>query len=129
MPSAGITALFAAYADALNDFDAGAIVDLFAFPNTIWQFGKGHVFADADDLLENVETLLKAFDGAGVVTSSFHLDSSHCLETGSSAHATASWTQQDAEGETIHAFRCTYLLLLDNGELFIASVVNEPEDD
>ncbi|MEO0636227.1 MAG: DUF4440 domain-containing protein [Pseudomonadota bacterium] len=128
MVPSGIAALFADYADGLNDFDADAIVDLFAFPATVWQFGKGHVFADADELLENVEALLAAFDGAGVVTSSFSIRSALQPDGGSSACAAVDWTQENASGEIIHTFRCAYLLLLDDEQWFIASVINEPDE-
>jgi len=35
-----IATLFQDYADGMNDMDAEAIADLFAYPVTIWQLGK-----------------------------------------------------------------------------------------
>lgn len=129
MSSEGISELFAAYTDALNDFDADAITELFTYPATIWQFGKGHVFADREDLLENVEALLAAFDGAGVVTSTFDIETSTAPDGTGSAFASVLWAQDDAAGEAVHEFRCVYLLVLDDGEWFIASVINPPDYD
>jgi hypothetical protein len=126
---AAIDDLFAAYTDALNDFDADAIVELFAYPATIWQFGKGHVFADRDDLLENVEALLAAFDSAGVVTSSCAIETAEAPEGVGSAFATVLWTQDDAQGEPVHEFHCSYLLVPDDGEMFIASVINPLDEE
>ena len=53
-----IATLFQDYADAMNDMDAEAMADLFAYPVTIWQLGRGYVFEDADALQDNIETLL-----------------------------------------------------------------------
>ncbi|MEO0496378.1 MAG: nuclear transport factor 2 family protein [Pseudomonadota bacterium] len=129
MSDAAINQLFAAYADALNDFDADAIVDLFAYPATVWQFGKGHVFSDREDLMDNVEALLSAFDGAGVVTSACTIEMAEAPTGAGSAFASVLWTQDDAKGETVHEFRCGYLLVPDDGEWYIASVINPAEDD
>lgn len=129
MADAGTEDLFAAYADALNDFDAEAIVDLFAYPATVWQFGKGHVFSDRDDLLDNVDALLAAFDSAGVVTSSYTIETNEAPIGTGSAFASVLWRQDDAEGQVIHEYRCGYLLVPDNGDWFIASVINPAEDD
>ena len=45
-----IRALFSAYAAGFDDADAEAVTALFAWPATIWQFGAGHVFEDAEEL-------------------------------------------------------------------------------
>ena len=45
-----------------------AVTALFAWPATIWQFGEGHVFEDAEELAENVEALIDVFDEAGIIS-------------------------------------------------------------
>jgi hypothetical protein len=62
-----IRRMFVDYGAGFDDADATAITDLFAWPATIWQFGEGHVFEDAEELEENVEALMDVFDEAGIV--------------------------------------------------------------
>ena len=63
-----IRSLFSAYAAGFDDADAEAVTALFAWPATIWQFGEGHVFEDAEELSENVDALIDVFDEAGIVS-------------------------------------------------------------
>ena len=63
---ADIQRLFAAYGAGFDDASPERVTALFAWPATIWQFGKGHVFADAEELSENVEALIDVFDEAGI---------------------------------------------------------------
>jgi ketosteroid isomerase-like protein len=118
-----IRALFSAYAAGFDDADAEAVTALFAWPAVIWQFGAGHVFADADELAENVEALLDVFDEAGIVTTTPEIAA--ISVAGASAFASVVWRQEDGEGEVLHEFTCGYLLLNLDGAWRIATVVNE----
>lgn len=123
-----IVDLFADYADSFNDFDAEGVADLFAYPTTIWQLGQGHVFNDSEELVENVEALLKAFDEAGVTYTEPEVGPVQV--SGASAFATVYWRQQDEAGDILHAFQCDYLIVKDHGDWVIATVVNkEPVDE
>lgn len=119
-----IVDLFAAYAAAFDDADAEAVAALFAFPAVIWQFGEGHVFADADELLENIEALIDVYDEAGIVTSTPQL-TGHWAQ-GAAAFAAVSWRQEDGAGEVLHEFACGYLLVAAEAGWRIAAIVNEP---
>ena len=123
---AAIAGLFAAYAEALDDADADAILDLFAYPAIIWQFGKGHVFADADDLAENVEILLDAYADAGIVASEAEVGAIQAM--GATAFAAVRWRQSADDGEALHEFACAYTLLLTPGGWRIAAIVNDPDE-
>ncbi|MEP3231804.1 MAG: nuclear transport factor 2 family protein [Hyphomicrobiales bacterium] len=118
-----IATLFQDYADGMNDMDAEAIAELFAYPVTIWQLGKGYVFDDADDLIENIETLLDAYDKAGVTYSEPEIGPTHV--TKAAAFATISWRQQDEMGDVIHAFHCDYTLVKQHSDWLITNIVNE----
>lgn len=122
-----IATLFQDYADGMNDMDAEAIADLFAYPVTVWQLGKGYVFEDADDLIENIETLLDAYDKAGVTYSEPEIGPTHV--TKAAAFATISWRQQDEMGEVIHAFHCDYTLVKQHSDWLITNIVNEQPVD
>lgn len=122
-----IATLFQDYADGMNDMDAEAIADLFAYPVTIWQLGKGYVFEDTDDLIENIETLLDAYDKAGVTYSEPEIGPTHV--TKAAAFATISWRQQDEMGEVIHAFHCDYTLVKQHSDWLITNIVNEQAVD
>ena len=118
-----IRALFTAYAEGFDDADAEAVTALFAWPATIWQFGEGHVFEDAEELGENVEALVDVFDEAGIVASEPAI-----LElrvAGPSGFASVIWRQRDDQGELLHEFACQYLLILHEGTWKIAAIVNE----
>lgn len=119
--------LFAAYGAGFDDSDPDAITALFAWPATIWQFGQGHVFEDEDDLAENVEALMDVFEEAGIVLTT--PNPGEIRVTGVSAFATVAWRQDDAAGETLHEFTCHYLLLRQDGDWRIATVVNEATED
>ena len=118
-----IADLFQDYADAMNDMDAEAVADLFTFPVIIWQLGKGYVFDDADDLIENVETLLDVFEEAGVIYSEPQVGPVHVTKT--AAFASVSWRQQDEIGEVIHSYHCDYTLIRYKGSWLICHIVNE----
>ncbi|MFD1695106.1 DUF4440 domain-containing protein [Roseibium aestuarii] len=118
-----INALFEDYLAGFNDADEERIADCFALPATIWQHEKGHVFADEDELLENIEALLDALDREGVVNSEFHVVSSHV--SGSAALVTLDWVQETSDGESALEFTCHYHLILDGDDWMIASIVNE----
>ncbi|WP_029060061.1 DUF4440 domain-containing protein [Stappia stellulata] len=116
--------LFEDYRAGFDDFDADALADCFAYPNVIWQFGKGNVFADDEELLENIEKLLAALDKEGVVASDYEVLASYV--GGDTAVATLSWTQSDKLGEPVIEFTCHYHLLYDGDTWRIAMIVNEP---
>jgi hypothetical protein len=121
-----IRALFTAYAAGFDDADAAAVTALFAWPATIWQFGKGHVFEDSDELGENVDALIDVFDEAGIVANIPEIGDVRV--SGASAFAAVLWRQQDSAGEVLHEFACQYLLVQHEGAWRIATVVNEEED-
>lgn len=118
-----IAALFEDYANGYDDFDADAIADCFAFPATIWQFAKGNVFADREELLENIEALLEVFDREGIVHSSFEILAKAI--SGPSALMTLSWRQEREDGDPALAFICHYCLLRSEEGWRIGMIVNE----
>ncbi|MEM9207043.1 MAG: hypothetical protein AAGA88_12010 [Pseudomonadota bacterium] len=112
-----------AYRDAYNDYDANALAACFLFPVTLWQFGKGFVFENAEDLAENIEKVLDAYEEAGVVET--HYEVADWVESGSAASAVIDWDQSDADGETVHVFSClTVFAEDDRGEMKITTIVN-----
>ncbi|MBO6509970.1 MAG: nuclear transport factor 2 family protein [Roseibium sp.] len=118
-----IAQLFDDYLAGFNDYDADRICDCFALPAIIWQHEKGHVFNDEDELLENIEALLKALEKEEVSLSDFHVASSHV--SGSSALVTLDWSQEAADGEAVFEFTCHYQLIQNGDDWVIAGVVNE----
>lgn len=120
---ADIHSLFAAYAAGFDDADPNAVTALFVWPATIWQFGEGHVFDDAEDLAENVDALIDVFDEAGIVVTTPEVK--EVRVAGASAFAQVAWRQQDDSGEILHEFACQYLLIQQEGAWRIAAVVNE----
>lgn len=125
--AAAIGDLFEAYAAALDDFDSGGVLDLFQYPCVIWQFDKGYVFADEDELAENVAALFRVYEREGIVHSDARLE--ECAVIGPAAVARLAWTQYDAAGEPVFAFDVSYHLVKQSGDWFIATVVNEDMDD
>lgn len=101
--------LFAAYAEGFDDFDAAAIAACFAFPVTIWQAGRGNVFADEGELIENIEALLAVFEREEIVHSTHR--TIEAAGDGESAFAVIDWRQERADGEAALAFRCRYALV------------------
>ena len=118
-----IRALFAAYGEAFDDADASAVTALFAWPATIWQFGTGHVFADAGELAENVEALIDVFDEASILSTTPEIREVRIA--GTAAFASVLWRQRDGEGGLLHEFTCQYLLVSHDGAWRIATIVNE----
>ena len=118
-----VTELFDDYAAAYDDYDAEGIADCFAYPCTIWQLGKGNVFADEEELLENIEALLAVLEREEVVATRYEV--LHQAVSGNTAHATLQWTQAREDGETALMFVCHYLLIHDDGEWVIATIVND----
>ncbi|MTI00224.1 DUF4440 domain-containing protein [Roseibium sp. RKSG952] len=115
--------LFEDYQSGFNDFDADRICDCFAMPATIWQHERGHVFTDDEELMENIEALLKALDKEGVTHSEFHVASSHI--SGSAAMVSLDWQQHDGDGDVVFEFTCHYHLLQDGQDWAIAMIINE----
>src|SRR5260370_3803 len=99
-----IRALFAAYGSGFDEADAGAVTKLFAWPATIWQFGKGHIFADAEELVENVEALIDVFDEAGIKSTTPEVR--EVRVAGAAAFGDVVWRQRDEDGELLHEFTC-----------------------
>ena len=124
---AEILTLFETYAAGFDDFDAEAIADCFAYPCTIWQFGRGNVFVDRDDLKENIEALLDVFDKEEIVQSSFTLHGFE--EANGTGFARLSWRQDREGGEPALAFSCVYALLLGPDGWHIATVFNDDPED
>ncbi|PLX36925.1 MAG: hypothetical protein C0606_12925 [Hyphomicrobiales bacterium] len=120
-----MTALFDDYCAGFNDFDPEAIIDCFTFPATIWQFDKGYVFDDEEDLAENIDALLAALDKEEVVSSEYAVVKSHV--SGPTALVTLDWRQFDGEGEPVFVFTCHYHLIHEHGEWLIAMIINEDE--
>ncbi len=119
-----IKELFQDYADGFDDFDSDAIADCFAYPTTIWQLGKGNVFADRDELMENIDALLSVFESEEIAHSVFEV-LSHAV-SGPTALVALSWHQERENGEVALAFICHYTLLHTPDGLRIAMVANEP---
>lgn len=125
---ADIRALFVAYGAGFDDANAEAVTALFAWPATIWQFGKGHIFVDSDELAENVEALIDVFDEAGIKATTPEVK--EVRAAGAAAFAHVLWRQHDDAGEQLHEFTCQYLLVNQDRAWRIATVVNEaPPDD
>lgn len=118
-----IRALFAAYGAGFDDADVDVVTSLFAWPATIWQFGKGHVFADANELAENVEALIDVFDETGIKSTIPEVR--EVSVAGAAAFAHVLWRQMEDSGDVLHHFTCQYLLVNENREWRIATIVNE----
>lgn len=119
-----IRKLFSDYAEGLDDADAEAVTDLFAYPATIWQFGEGHIFEDAEELAENVEALIDVFNEAGIVVSVPEVTAAQAH--GSAGFASVAWHQESDKGEALHEFTCQYLLVRGDDGWRIATIVNDP---
>lgn len=126
-PETEIEALIETYAAGFDDYDGEAIAACFAYPAVIWQLGKGHVFADTQEMGENTAALLKAYEDAGIVSSAFDLITLSI--SGDVALATVSWEQEDAEGVVVMEYVCHYQLIRQDGDWRIASIVNVDEED
>ncbi|CTQ55809.1 hypothetical protein LP7551_04356 [Roseibium album] len=118
-----IAQLFDDYQAGFNDYDADRICDCFALPAVIWQHEKGHVFNDEEELVENIEALLKALGKEEVTHSDFHVASSHV--SGSAALVTLDWSQETSDGEAVFEFTCHYQLIQDGDHWVIAGIYNE----
>ncbi|GAB4576804.1 MAG: hypothetical protein Tsb0019_02240 [Roseibium sp.] len=118
-----IAQLFDDYQAGFNDYDIDRICDCFSLPAIIWQHEKGHVFHDDEELIENIEALLKALEKEGVSHSDFHVASSHV--SGSTALVTLDWTQETSDGEAVFEFTCHYQLIQEGSDWMIAGIVNE----
>lgn len=115
LPEEGeIAALFQAYAEGFDDFDAESIAATFAFPATIWQSGKGHVFIEREEIVENVEALLAVFEREEIVHS--HFEIVDCSADESSAYAVLDWRQEREDGEAALEFTCRYALVKSDAE-------------
>ena len=119
---AAIRELFDTYAAGFDDFDAEAIAGLFAYPAVIWQFDRGNMFESDEDLIENIEALLKVLDTEGVVHSVFETGSLSI--SGPTALVAVSWAQQRGDGDVALAFTCHYHLVNIDEEWLIASIFN-----
>jgi hypothetical protein len=120
---AEIRDLFAAYGTSFDEADPDAVTSLFAWPATIWQFGKGHVFADAEELAENVDALMDVFDEAGIKTTVPEVK--EVRVAGAAAFAHVFWRQRDDSGEVLHEFACQYLLVHHHSGWRIVTIVNQ----
>lgn len=118
-----IRELFSVYASGFDDFDADVIADLFAYPVVIWQFDRGNMFEDDEELLENIEALLSVLENEGVVQSEFDVQA--LSVSGPTALASVAWRQQRADGDVALAFTCHYHLVNIEGDWLIASIFNE----
>lgn len=119
----GIAQLFEDYQAGFNDYDIDRICDCFALPAVIWQLNKGHVFNDEEELIENIEALLKALEKEDVSHSAFEVVSIHV--SGATALVTLDWSQEDATGEPVFEFTCHYQLIQDGPDWVIACIINE----
>lgn len=126
-PETEIEALVEAYASGFDDYDPEAVAACFAYPAVIWQAGKGHVFANPDEMVENVSALLKVYEEAGIVLSSFEVG--ELFVTGDAALATVEWEQENADGVVLMDFTCHYQLVFDGRMWRIAMIMNVQGDD
>jgi hypothetical protein len=115
--------LFESYAAGFDDMDPDALADLFAYPAVIWQGDKGHVFADEEEMGENIDAVLDLLDEQGVVQSHFELLNAALSEA--SGFASVSWRQEAEDGAEVFAFDCHYHLVKVAEEWRIAMIVNE----
>ncbi len=120
---APLTDLFDDYAAAYDDYDAESLADCFAYPCTIWQLGKGNVFSDQEDLLENIEALLQVLEREEIVSTRYEVLGESV--SGDTAYATVKWDQARSDGEVALSFVCHYLLIRDEEDWVIATIVNE----
>lgn len=122
-----VESLFRGYAEGFDDFALSKVLDCFAYPVTIWQLGKGTVFADAAELAENVEALFDVFESEEIVHSDFVV--LEAKSSGNTAFVALEWRQERADGEAAMEFRCRYTLRRNDlsGQWLIALVVNEEE--
>lgn len=111
---AAVEALFERYAAGFDDFDPDTVLDCFLFPATLWQDGRGTMFADEDELAENVEALLTVFEREEIVRSVFRAVS--FATEGPAAFAVLDWRQEREDGEAALEFRCRYTLLREEGD-------------
>ncbi|MDD7911120.1 MULTISPECIES: DUF4440 domain-containing protein [Pseudovibrio] len=119
-----LSELFDRYADGYDDYDAAAIVDCFAFPCVVWQMDQGHVFADIEELTENIDALLEVHRENGVTQSTYEVISTHI--SGTTAHVTLDWQQEDDDGEAVFDFTCHYTVIQIDDAWRIMNIVNEP---
>lgn len=129
-PETEIEALIETYGAGFDDYDVDAVTACFVYPAVIWQMGKGHVFADAEEMAENIQALFKAYEEAGIVASAF--DITTLAVDGPSALATVEWEAEDGEGVVVMDFTCQYQMLFQNDRWAVASIVNldtDEEDD
>ncbi len=122
-----IASLFAAYAAGFDDADPEAVTACFVWPATIWQFGEGHVFEDAEELQENVDALIDVFDEAGIASMIPEIQATNVA--GAAAFASVTWRQYDDAGELLNAFACQYLLVRQDDAWKIATIVNAAAGD
>ena len=122
-----VESLLRGYAEGFDDFELRKVLDCFAYPVTIWQLGKGTVFADADELAENVEALFEMFESEDIVRSDLSVIEAH--SSGNAAFVTLTWRQERSDGEVAMEFRCRYALRRNDlsGHWLIALVINEEE--
>lgn len=118
-----ITDLFEDYRSAYDDYDAESLADCFAYPCTIWQLGKGNVFADEEELLENIEALFAVLEREEIVSTQYEIVNQSV--SGDTAYASVTWRQSRADGDVALAFTCHYLLIRDEEDWVIATIVNE----
>ena len=126
-PDDEIEALIEAYSAGFDDYDGEAISACFAYPAVVWQFGKGHVFADFEEMIENINAILKVYEEAGITVSSFEINDLSIQ--GDTALATVEWSHENDDGEVLFDFACHYHLAFDGDTWRIAMVVNIDEDD
>ena len=126
-PETEIEALIETYGAGFDDYDGEAITACFAYPAVIWQMGKGHVFADREEMGENATALLKAYEEAGIVASAF--DIVEMVVTDAAAVAVVSWEAEDGDGVVVMEFTASYHFVQQAGDWRIAMIVNVDEDD
>ncbi|MBP0617130.1 hypothetical protein J6595_16210 [Jiella sp. KSK16Y-1] len=122
-----VEGLFQRYSEGFEDGDVDKVVDCFAYPVTIWQHGRGTVFADANEMAENVVALFGVFDSEEIARSDFVL--LEAVPSGNAAFVVLSWTQERRDGEVAAMFTCRYALRRNDlsGQWLIALVVNDEE--
>ncbi|OKL42636.1 DUF4440 domain-containing protein [Pseudovibrio exalbescens] len=119
-----LSELFDRYADGYDDYDVAAIADCFAFPCVVWQMDQGHVFADQEELVENLEALLDVHRENNVTQSTYEVISTHV--SGCTAHITLDWQQEDDAGDVVFDFTCHYTIVQIDENWRITMIVNEP---
>lgn len=118
-----IVQFFDDYQVGFNDYDIEWICDCFVLFIIIWQYDKGYVFNDDEELIENIEVFLRVLEKEGVSYFEFQVVFSYV--SGFLVLVILDWIQEDVDGELVFEFICYYQLFQDGMDWMIVGIVNE----